>query len=247
MSANRKRKLGELLIDMGLVQAKQLEKAMEMQKQTGHKLGTCLIRLGFVSEKALVEALTSRTEIRSYVIGQQEIPLSVRSLIPVKKAFEWEVIPLRSKTENSKKYLTLGMTDPSNVDTIREVQFLTNHTVIPVFVGLEDLQKAYERLYGTRMELIRMDSAQAKERAKEKLAQTAPATFPISTENEVTLHKHEGADMEIVSMTTARSAKARHRDEDDETPRNLRDAVDQLENRVLMLEKQLAHLIRKQE
>ena len=155
MGKGKKGKLGELLIQMGLITPEQLEEAIQYQRSTGHKLGTCLITLGAIKEKQLVKALTSKTEIKSRIIGDLEIPAAVRSLIPVKKAFSWEALPLEVKVENGTKYLLLGMTDPSNDEIIKEVQFLTNCKVVPFLVGLEDLQNAYERIYHERMTIFR--------------------------------------------------------------------------------------------
>src|SRR5437762_714744 len=105
MQVAQKRKLGELLVELGVITPAQLQEAMEYQRASGHKLGTCLMALGFVNERDLMPVLTSKTEIQSYMIGSQDIPLNVRSMIPVKKAFEWEVIPIKITIENGRKYL----------------------------------------------------------------------------------------------------------------------------------------------
>lgn len=201
MQPAKKRKLGELLIELGVITPEQLQEAMEYQRASGHKLGTCLMALGFVDEKDLIPVLTSKTELQSYMIGSQDIPLNVRSLIPVKKAFEWEVIPIKVTVENGRKYLMLGMTDPSNAEVTVEVQFLTNHTVIPVFVGLKDMQAAYERIYGKRMDLIRKDVSKVTQPGTTTAGRAELGTEQPPNKEEITLNT-EDPNIEIVGMST---------------------------------------------
>ena len=55
----RKKRLGDLLVDAGVISQDQLVKALQVQKteKQGERLGVVLIDLGFTDEKQIVEAL----------------------------------------------------------------------------------------------------------------------------------------------------------------------------------------------
>ena len=66
----RKKRLGDLLVDAGVISQDQLVKALQVQKteKQGERLGVVLIDLGFTDEKQIVEALKAQlknTECRS--------------------------------------------------------------------------------------------------------------------------------------------------------------------------------------
>lgn len=66
----RKKRLGDLLVDAGVISQDQLVKALQIQKteKQGERLGVVLIDLGFTDEKQIVEALKAQlknTECRS--------------------------------------------------------------------------------------------------------------------------------------------------------------------------------------
>ena len=53
-------RLGDLLVSSGVITNEQLEKALEMQKETKERLGDVLIRAGFITEQQLIEALVGQ-------------------------------------------------------------------------------------------------------------------------------------------------------------------------------------------
>lgn len=51
MLTSRRRRLGDLLVDAGMIYTEeQLDKALGVQKKTGERLGRTLINLGYISE-----------------------------------------------------------------------------------------------------------------------------------------------------------------------------------------------------
>ena len=59
--------LGELLVDRGLLSARQLELALAEQRRTGRRLGEVLVGLGFVSEQALAAMLLEQVGLSAQV------------------------------------------------------------------------------------------------------------------------------------------------------------------------------------
>lgn len=62
----RKKRLGDLLVDAGVISQDQLVKALQVQKteKQGERLGVVLIDLGFTDEKQIVEALKAQLKYR---------------------------------------------------------------------------------------------------------------------------------------------------------------------------------------
>jgi type IV pilus assembly protein PilB len=63
MAKTIKKRLGDSLVDAGVINAKQLSEALTEQKRAGEKLGETLIRLGFCSQDQLIEVLSDQMGI----------------------------------------------------------------------------------------------------------------------------------------------------------------------------------------
>ena len=72
VGGSRKKRLGDLLVDAGVISQDQLVKALQVQKteKQGERLGVVLIDLGSTDEKQIVEALKAQLE-RDAVKGQE--------------------------------------------------------------------------------------------------------------------------------------------------------------------------------
>ncbi len=64
--------LGELLVDRGLLSARQLELALVEQRRTGRRLGEVLVGLGFVSEQALAAMLLEQVGLPAQAVEVEE-------------------------------------------------------------------------------------------------------------------------------------------------------------------------------
>ena len=82
-----KRRLGERLIEAGLVTAESVEKALEHQKITGYKLGDCLVELGLLQEAALLRFLAAEFNTRfvsAEKLAKAKLPTDVLDKLPVR-------------------------------------------------------------------------------------------------------------------------------------------------------------------
>jgi len=76
------KKLGELLLQEGLIEAEQLTRALEEQQHGGERVGTVLIKLGFISDDVLVEFLARQFHVPSVNPSRLTIPKEIIGLIP---------------------------------------------------------------------------------------------------------------------------------------------------------------------
>jgi len=143
-----KKRLGEMLIEKGIIDEMQLEVAMGRQKQWGGRLGSHLVRLGFISEMLLMKFLCTQLHFPGADLAKTKFKKEVLSLISIDVARKHMVVPLDIKEVNGKRVLFVAMSEPYNMDARDELGFLTGITVKPVIVTetqiLHAIQKYYE-------------------------------------------------------------------------------------------------------
>ncbi len=141
--AERKR-LGEMLIEAGLIDDMQLQSALGHQRQWGGKLGDILIEMGFISEHVLADFFESHLNIPCLDLSDFEIPENVRGLLKDEIIKKYSVVPIAYEN----KVLTIAMSDPSDIRTIDELQFATGYRVKPVLVFSLDVKRLIQRYFG---------------------------------------------------------------------------------------------------
>ena len=118
-------KIGEMLVNEGLVTIEQLNQALEAQQQSGDLLGSILIRLGFVEESVMVEFLSKQFQLPAVDPMKLSIEKDVLDLLPTKLVQKFQVIPI-AILDNT---LNVAMVDPRNLFIIDDIRFLTRKNV----------------------------------------------------------------------------------------------------------------------
>lgn len=137
------KRIGEVLLERGVINHKQLEQALAHQKSHGGLMGQILIELGFVTEEEIALALTAQYGFPYLPLENYEIDETLTVLIPEAIARQYCLIVV-DRIGNA---LTLAMADPSNVQAIEEVERQTK-CVIQAFVSTpSDVMKAIEKHY----------------------------------------------------------------------------------------------------
>ncbi len=138
--APRKR-LGDILVDRGLLNEEQLQKALAMQRASGEKLGNALIKLGFITPDNLADALSVHLGYPRVDLKRQYISTPVVKIIPEEFLASNELFPI--EVENN--IMTVAMTDPLNILIIDELQKLTGFIIKPVIATSEEIKSAVIR------------------------------------------------------------------------------------------------------
>lgn len=154
MAAQPKKRLGELLIEAGVIDEFQLRSALADQKRWGERLGTTLIKLGFVTEELMAKALSSQLRIPSVNLRTTQVPPEVYELIPAEKAEKYNLMPVMVRKEGPKKALYVAMSDPTNLAAIDELQFQIGMQIKPVIAMDSQIQAAIRHYYHDRGESI---------------------------------------------------------------------------------------------
>ncbi len=138
------KKIGEVLIERGVITREQLDKALAKQKESGGMIGQVLIHLGFVNETEIALALTAQYGFPYLPLESYEIDKNLMQIIPVDVARQYCLIPI-DRIGNA---LTLAMADPTNMKAIEDVEQLTR-CVVQSFVSTpSDIRKAIDKYYG---------------------------------------------------------------------------------------------------
>src|SRR5438067_8320556 len=143
-TAVRKR-IGEILIERGKVDAAGLDRALRVQQESGEKLGSLLVTLGVCAQRDVTEALAAQLGLPLVdAAGYPEFPI-LEERISARFLRESRALPVREdETE-----LTLAMADPTDAYTIGAFEMVTGRTVRPMIAIPTELEAALERLYGS--------------------------------------------------------------------------------------------------
>jgi len=147
MSQQRLR-LGETLLDAGLITQESLNRALAIQKERQLRLGTILLQEGFISEPQLLQALSRNLSIPWVSLWRLDIPDDVLKLVPANVAEEFFLIPIYIRSEKSgRRALYVAMNDPSDEDAMRFVAASSGMDVKPMIAGPTDISAAIRYYY----------------------------------------------------------------------------------------------------
>jgi hypothetical protein len=146
------KRLGELLVEGGLITPSQLQSAVTHQKIARGRLGSNLVALGYISEEVLMDFLSRQTGVPQMDLRGIEVPEQVLKLVPQRLAEQFTVLPIRLKEPKS---LVLAMSDPSDLNAIDSARFASGLSIEPVVASHSALRKAIADLY-RRMETTPM-------------------------------------------------------------------------------------------
>ncbi len=146
-----RKRLGELLIEAGLLDEIQLQSALGHQRQWGGRLGRAVVQMGFVKEDRMVRVLAQQLDVAVADAPPPDLHQRVISEIPLELATRHSIFPLGIKREQKGESLYIAMSDPTNVDAIDAVQFTSGKKVIVLIAGDSQIE-AWQRqhYYGER-------------------------------------------------------------------------------------------------
>lgn len=137
------KQLGELLIERKIINSRQLEEALEIQKQRGGLIGEILVMLGFAKEEQIAQALTAQFGFPYLPLVNYEIDPAITILIPENVSRQYCLIPI-DKIGNS---LSIAMSNPLNIQAIEDVELITNCKIQTFVSTATDIKKAIEKYY----------------------------------------------------------------------------------------------------
>ena len=149
VSTLKKVRLGDLLVQHEVITEDQLMSALAEQKNTGHKLGRTLILMGLVEESQLLSLLAEQLKLPFINLQTYDLRPEVVRLLPEVQARRYRVIML----EDGEHHCLLGMSDPTDIYAIDDLQSQLNKTIEVAVVKEAELLGAIETIYRRTQEI----------------------------------------------------------------------------------------------
>jgi type II secretory ATPase GspE/PulE/Tfp pilus assembly ATPase PilB-like protein len=141
---SRRIRLGEALIEAGIITPAQLDEALKRGASTGERLGEALVGLGFISERDLLKSLARDADIPFLEPRELVVDPTVIALVPGPVAKSHQVIPLRFEA----KALLVAMGNPFDVGVIRSLERSTGRHIRVAAADPAEIAQLVETVYG---------------------------------------------------------------------------------------------------
>ena len=147
------KRLGDRLIDKGIISLDQLKIALQEQKITGHQLGKVLIELGFLTETLLKEVLSDSGSDETINLAEVVADEDAIALIDKKVAEQLKVLPCNYNVEN--KTLQLAMADTFDIVAVDKIKSLIPSDIIvtPILAGAKEIESNIDLFYGYELSI----------------------------------------------------------------------------------------------
>jgi len=138
----KKLRIGEVLIDMGMIDQGQLDHALRIQKETGQRLGKVLISENLVSSTDIAKALARRLSIEFVDIGEMALSPDTLALLPFDTCTRYDVVPIGEQGGS----LLVAMADPTNVFALDDLRLVSGRDVRVVVASPETIDIVLSRM-----------------------------------------------------------------------------------------------------
>ena len=154
MAFTKKIRLGDLLVEKGLITEEQLQHALSEQKKLGRKLGGTLVELGMIDEDSLLNLLASQLNIPLIDINNYNYSNDVAKLLPESIARRYRALVIEDRDRD---YLVV-MADPTDIYALDEIQSKLNKPVSQAIVRESDLLENFDLVYRRTEEISALAS-----------------------------------------------------------------------------------------
>ena len=153
-----KKRLGELLVETGLLSEENLTRALTEQRSKRGKLGEVFVALGMATEEEIAQALSIQLGIPYLELKQTPVEPHAIELITEKVARKHLILPISVE----QKDLHLAMADPLSFEAFEDVRFASGYTIKPVIATRSDILWGIDQHYhlGSSLNTIVKDIAE---------------------------------------------------------------------------------------
>ncbi|RKG76339.1 general secretion pathway protein GspE [Corallococcus exercitus] len=143
-----KKRLGDILLARGVVDALQLQSALAYQRKWGVALGQVVVDQRFCTAEAVLSALAAQSGVEAVDLDAQPLDASLARLIPCKLAEAHRVVPLRLEGQGVREVLVVALAAPASLATLDVVKSVSGKArVVPRLATDAALGRAIGRLY----------------------------------------------------------------------------------------------------
>ncbi len=166
-----RKRLGQLLTELKVIDEHQLQSALGTQKQWGGKLGTILVQKGFCKEESVVRALSQHLGMPVVRLADQKIDPRAVKFVSKQLAEKLHVFAYEVSGTGRGEVVTIAMSDPTDLSAVDQLAFHTGKRIKPMLCGDSEVVSAVALHYGESPALA----------ASAPAASAAQATAPQNT------------------------------------------------------------------
>ena len=193
MAGETRKKLGEMLVEDGLIEESHLEEALSFQESGTERkfIGEILIELGYLSEEGLALTLSKKLGMKYVSFSDKSMIINyeqgLEKLVNQQFATDNMIVPL-SKTD---RYLSIAMWDPLDFMIVDNLKQLTKMDLVIHCSTKVDINDGIERLY--------VKKGDGKEEEIEKVEGSGGTDF-FSTADDLDTLKSKAAEAPVVKL-----------------------------------------------
>lgn len=143
----RKLRLGDVLLNSGVISSEQLTKALEQQKGSGKKLGEVLVEEGYATEDAIAGALARQMNLEMVNLQNIIVAPDILNLVPMNVLKKDVVFPFEYAPDRP-NVLRVAMADPMDMYAQDDITIITNCQVEIAVATTRSIMLAIDKYYG---------------------------------------------------------------------------------------------------
>jgi hypothetical protein len=140
-----------VLLEQGAITKEQLENALALQQKTKQKLGELLLEQGILSEELFLKALSEALHTQALTFAQLKPDPAALKLLKPAFCSQHQVFPLGFESQGGRRRLVVALADPLNLRLLEETAFLAGMAISPRLAGPTGIRRAIaEHYHGVR-------------------------------------------------------------------------------------------------
>lgn len=142
-----RKRLGDMLVELGTITQKQLEEELKKQRVTGKRLGELFIEDKLITENEMLSLLEVQLGIPRVYLDMLSADDEAVKLIPQSLAIRYNLIPI-SVEENK---INVVMSDPLNIFALDDVKIASGYEVEPLLATEAEIKRAIDKYYSSQV------------------------------------------------------------------------------------------------
>lgn len=144
MKKGQRKRIGDLLLETGMITQEQLDEVIREQKQTGKRIGELLVEKGVITEENILGALEFQLGIPHMNLEQYNIDYNIASKVPESVARRYTAIAVGIDDNNK---LKVAMKDPLNMFALDDLKLSTKMEIIPILASEKAIINVINQTY----------------------------------------------------------------------------------------------------
>jgi len=200
---HQRQRLGDLLVETGLVERSVVDEALHLQRGSGKRLGEILVEKGALSEDEFAFALATQLRIPYMDLEDESVPSEIIETIPEEVCRKFICLPI----ERENDFLRVTMSDPLDLNMMKEIRFITGLNIQP---AVSTATQILDRIYHHYHPEDNIDHF-TQELAKEEFLEFSPEEDDIASEEEIDKYQ-DSPFVKMVDLIIKNAIKSRASD-----------------------------------